>query len=64
MIAPFRRVGDALFLAIDGIGWRMLGPTARAQRIKVVTDPQVIPFKRPWSTPTVVEVTCPARQAA
>ena len=29
-----------------------------------VADPQVIPLKRPWYTPTVVEVTCPARQAA
>ena len=30
-----------------------------------VTDPQVIiPPKRPRYTPTVVEVTCPARQAA
>jgi hypothetical protein len=28
-----------------------------------VTD-QVLPFKRFWSTPTVVEVTCPSRQAA
>jgi hypothetical protein len=33
--------------------------------VREVTDPQVIiPLKRPRYTPTVVEVTCPARQAA